>query len=63
MKCYIKVSPKGQVVLPKILRDALEIDLHEDNGILKKQEGTARASLVTFDKKDFRKLGCEYSEP
>lgn len=24
---------------------------------------TAGASLVTFDRKDFRKLGCDYSEP
>jgi predicted nucleic-acid-binding protein len=24
---------------------------------------SARCSLVTFDRKDLRKLGCEYSEP
>ena len=47
MQYYLKVSPKGQVVLPKKLREALEIkdmleiDLQDDEGILRKPEGTA----------------------
>lgn len=54
MQFYLKVSPKGQVVLPKKLREALEIkdlleiDVQDDEGILKKPEGTARTVAGCF---------------
>jgi len=56
MQFYLKVSPKGQVILPKKLREALEIkdlleiDLQDDEGILKKPEGIARTVAGCFRK-------------
>ncbi|HEX9079228.1 MAG TPA: AbrB/MazE/SpoVT family DNA-binding domain-containing protein [Desulfuromonadaceae bacterium] len=54
MQFFLKVSPKGQVVLPKKLRDSLqvkdmiEIDLHDREGVLRKPEGMARTVAGCF---------------
>lgn len=54
MQFFLKVSPKGQVILPKKLRDALqvkdvvEIDMQDSEGILKKPEGVARSVAGCF---------------
>jgi len=48
MQFFLKVSPKGQVILPKKLRDSLqvndllEIDLNDRVGVLRKPESVAR---------------------
>lgn len=56
MQYFLKVSPKGQVILPKKLREALEIknlleiDVQDDEGVLKKPEGIARTVAGCFRK-------------
>lgn len=54
MQFFLKVTPKGQVVLPKKLRESLqvstmiEIDLKEREGVLRKPESTAREVAGCF---------------
>ncbi len=56
MEYVLKVSPKGQVTLPKRLRsrlsiqDLLEIEVREDQGILKRSEPVSDQMAGCFNK-------------
>jgi AbrB family looped-hinge helix DNA binding protein len=56
MEYILKVSPKGQVTLPKRLRtrlaiqDLLEIEVKEDQGILKRSEPATDRMAGCFNK-------------
>lgn len=61
MEYILKVSPKGQVTLPKKLREALkvkdliEIELKNHKGIVKKPEGVTNDLAGCFKKYALRK--------
>ena len=56
MVYVLKVSPKGQIILPKKLREKLkvknliEVDVRESEGIIKKPEASARDMAGCFKK-------------
>ena len=56
MQFYLKVSQKGQVILPKRLRetlqviDVLEVDLQDKIGVIKKPENMTRNLAGCFRK-------------
>lgn len=61
MEYILKVSPKGQVILPKKLREALkikdlvEIELKNHRGIVKKPEGVTNELAGCFRKYTLKK--------
>ena len=56
MVYVLKVSPKGQIILPKKLREKLklknliEVDVRESEGIIKKPEASVRDMAGCFKK-------------